>query len=333
MNTITAYVTHPFQQAMGQACDLVPFSVAEGFWLLFVAGCMWYVGHAVFLLIRRRGERLATALQKLLGACVIGLSVALGFTLLWGTNYYAASFEERTGIEDAPVSVEQLAAVTRLFAEKVNESADAVPRDAQGVFCEDRETLFAESRDLYTNLEKTYPFLQAPHTTPKPIWCSWFMSRINYTGFFFPLTGEANLNYDQPRCFLPSTLAHELAHVRGVAPEQTANFVAILACEQSGQPDFVYSGYLMGYLHLSNALYMADREAWEVCNQQLCAQAHADLADNNAYWARYQTHAAKVANSVYTGFLESYDQELGLRSYGAVVDYLVAYYGAEAAEH
>lgn len=43
------------------------------------------------------------------------------------------------------------------------------------------------------------------------------MSRINYTGFFFPYTAEANVNVDSPLCMLPSTIAHELAHQRGVA--------------------------------------------------------------------------------------------------------------------
>ena len=36
---------------------------------------------------------------------------------------------------------------------------------------------------------------------------------------------------------------------------------------------------------------------------------------------------SKAADSAYSGFLQSYDQELGSKSYGAVVDLLVAYYG------
>ena len=34
----------------------------------------------------------------------------------------------------------------------------------------------------------------------------------------------------------------------------------------------------------------------------------------------------KASNTVYEGFLQSYDQELGLKSYGACVDLLVNYY-------
>ena len=34
----------------------------------------------------------------------------------------------------------------------------------------------------------------------------------------------------------------------------------------------------------------------------------------------------EASNTVYEGFLHSYDQELGLKSYGACVDLLVNYY-------
>ena len=57
-----------------------------------------------------------------------------------------------------------------------------------------------------------------------------------------------------PAVFLPVTIAHEFAHQRGVAAEQEANFVGIAACVDSDKPEYVYSGYLFGYLHLANAL-------------------------------------------------------------------------------
>ena len=40
-----------------------------------------------------------------------------------------------------------------------------------------------------------------------------------------------------------------------------------------------------------------------------------------------------VSNTVYEGFLQSYDQKLGMRSYGAYVDLLVNYYYETALAH
>lgn len=84
---------------------------------------------------------------------------------------------------------------------------------------------------------------------------------MDFTGFYFPFTGEANLNVDCPASFLPSTIVHEMAHQRGIASEQECNFIAIAVSLASGDPVYRYSGLLMGYVHLGNALYRADRTA------------------------------------------------------------------------
>ena len=51
-----------------------------------------------------------------------------------------------------------------------------------------------------------------------------------------------------------------------------------------------------------------------------------DFAANRAYWKQFETPVQTASNTVYEGFLQSYDQELGLKSYGACVDLLVNYY-------
>ena len=46
--------------------------------------------------------------------------------------------------------------------------------------------------------------------------------------------------------------------------------------------------WLFGYLHLSNALYSADPDlAWHPM-PPWCAEAQADMADNNAYWKQWK---------------------------------------------
>ncbi|MEG0167168.1 MAG: DUF3810 domain-containing protein [Ruthenibacterium sp.] len=326
MDFFTQKITRPYKRMMMRLCNALPFSVAELIWTLLVLFCIWYVGRTIYLVIQQKNMRVRLFLQRILGGVAVALCVYCGYTLLWGANYYATPFESKANITANAISVQQLTETTKLFAEKVNAAANDVQRDANGVFAEDADTIFAQSATLYAPLEEKYPFLKAPHNTAKPMFFSRLMSEINYTGFFFPFTGEANVNVQEPGCFLPSTIAHELAHVRDIAPEQTANFVAILACEASGIDAYTYSGALFGYLHLSNALYGADREAWRTISQTLCHEANADLAYNNAYWKQFETPAADAVNRVYDGFLKSYQQPLGLKSYGAVVDLLVAYY-------
>lgn len=345
------YLVRPYHRTMGRLCALVPFSVAELCWAALIVFCVWYVARTVWLLIRppleaagqtasgadagqaadsapaRRRSRPAVLWRRALGGAITALAVYTGYTALWGLTYYGPSFERQAGIEARPLSVEELEYTMRYFRDRVNETAPLAEHAAPGVLTGDTDAIFRAAGTLYDALEQEYPFLGGSAVRPKQMAFSRVMSWINFTGFFFPFTGEANLNVDSPECLLPATIAHELAHVRGVAPEQTANFVAILACDTGGDALYAYSGYLLGYIHLSNALYGASYERWLDVAQGLCETANEDLRANNAYWRQFDSPVSEAADSAYSGFLQSYDQELGSKSYGAVVDLLVAYYG------
>ena len=101
--------------------------------------------------------------------------------------------------------------------------------------------------------------------------------------------------------------------------------MGIMAAALSADPAYRYSGYLLGYVHLSNALYRADAEAWQAIRDSLPDTARADLRQNNAYWAQFSGPVRTVSNKVYDGFLKSNGVSSGIQSYGTVVDLLLAY--------
>ena len=245
---------------------------------------------------------------------------------LWGTQYYVPGFAARAGMRGGAVAEEDLAAVTAYFAAGVNAAADAVPRGADGVFAVPPADILADTRGLYDGLTMEYPFLAGPERRAKPAFYSKLMSAWGFTGYLCPLVGESTLNVDAPAVFLPVTVCHEFAHQRGVAAEQEANFAGIRAALACGKPVYEYSGWLFGFLHLYNALYSADREAAFAVYDTLCPAAKADMAANNAYWAKWEGPVRETGERVYETLLQSYDQDLGMRSYGACVDLLVEYY-------
>ena len=161
---------------------------------------------------------------------------------------------------------------------------------------------------------------------PKKMVFSRLFSAMNFTGFYSPYTGESNLNVDSPICLLPANIAHELAHQRGIASEQECNFLAIAAATSCGDIGYQYSGYLMGYIQLSNALYRADPERWAEVYSLLPEAVLADLRYHSAYWAQFDGLTAQVSTRIYDSSLKSYGQADGIQSYGTVVDLLVAYY-------
>ncbi len=322
MEWVSHHITDRYKYVMGNITNLFPFSVAEVVIAAFVVFCIYYTVSAVLGTIKAKGARVAFVFSKVLGCLVIALSVSTALTFFWGINYYAHSAVEEMGYSAKPIKVEDLQLVTTLFADMLNDAAQNVPRDENGLLDVDRQQIYDDSLTLYAPLELKYSYLQGAEVMPKKMAFSRFMSETNYTGIFFPLTGEANINKDQPLCLLPSTIAHELAHVRGVAPEDDCNFIAVLACEESGNDVYKYSGRLLAYIHLSNALYTADADYARSIYATLNDGVKADLAENSRYWAQFESPAADVADTMYDGFLQSYGQEDGIKSYGRVTDLL-----------
>lgn len=315
----------PLHRALGRLNAHVPFSVAELLIALAVAAALVYIIYQTVQLVRR-GERAARLYRTLVTLLSAGLTVYALFCLLWGVYYYADDFAAKSGFENGAVSTEQLESVTRYFARLANEYAAEVPRDENGLCASDREKILSQSPEVFAQTERAFPCLSGPPLAAKGILCSRIMSYLDFTGFFFPFTAEANVNLDSPVCDLAATVAHELSHQRGVAKEQEANFTAVLACLDYGDPDYCYSACLLAYTHLGNALYKADRTAWEEVYGALNEDVLRDLRDRSAYWRQFDTPVQTASNTVYEGFLHSYDQTLGLQSYGACVDLLVNYY-------
>ena len=329
MVKISENFVRPYHQTMAELLNSLPFSMAELLiWAAGVSVLAFVIYGSVRIVIEK--ERLKRLYKTVLPLAAFALLVYALFSVFWGTYYYADDFISRSGLKNERISVEQLKTVTRYFADMANEYSEKVTRDENGFYRPDREEILELSPELYENAEEKFPCLQGEALKAKPFRFSRILSYTDFTGFFFPFTGEANVNIDFPPNLFPSTVAHELAHQRGIAKEQEANFAAVLVSLEYGQTDYVYSAALLAYTHLGNALYKADYEAWKEISGKLGEYVLLDFAENRLYWEKFEGPAQSTMNKVYEGFLQSYDQKLGLKSYGACVDLLVNYYYDEA---
>ena len=327
MNGFADRITTPLKGALGRLCALTSLSVMELLYVLAGAAALAYVVGSVIAVVKARGRRGRRAYGALLLAADVCLTVYALFCLMWGVNYWTDSFQDHSGITAQPVAAEDLEAVTAYFAQQLADTADSVPRDENGVYAVPKEQILAESRLVYGGVTEQFPFLDFRDTGVKAVRCSRFMSIMGFTGVYFACIGESNVNVDSPACLLPSTVAHELAHQRGIAWEQECNFLGMLASVTSGMPDYVYSGWLLGFIHLGNALYETDPEAYWAIRNALPETVSADLRDNNAYWDQFRDNVVeKVSDTVYDAALKSYGDANGMKSYSMVVELLVAYY-------
>jgi len=353
MDFVVTYISSPVQRFLGLISSIYPFSIME---ILCTAAGIFLIYYIIKSIrdTSRRREKWKLLGKRLLPILVAGFYFWSLFCWLWNSGYYATGFAERYGFSSEGIQKDDLVAVTQYFAEKANELAEEVPRNADGRYIADRRVMFAESTVIYRNISREFPSLQGRLNPPKSMLYSWLMSITGYSGMYFALTGEAMINTQPPITFMPATVAHEHAHQLGVFAEDEANFVGILACITSENPTFEYAGYMLGLSYLLNALSWPDSwlasgpgEEWFVIYESLSANVLRDREENFNFWTTRTTSNTGVeiidnilttvaettsdaVNTIYDGFLKSQNQELGIRSYGACVDLLVEYFAGEA---
>lgn len=319
------YCMAPVMQTVGRFWGLFPFSAAEcvitGV-LVFVVCCL---SGSVFTSVKRH-----TPLPLLRGIALL-LCLALwlwsGLCWLWNCTYYADNFSTRSGLYPQPYTFEQLVDTTAYFAQQTARLSPQVPRDELLHFSFSRQEALQRGVNIYDPISTVLPTLKLPATRAKPLLFSRLQSRLGFTGVYFPFTGEANVNVDAPACLFPVTIAHEMSHQRMVAAEDEANFVGILACTTCEDTAFQYSGYLMGLIHLSNAVFSVSPDTlYDIMENYFTPELYTDWMDNNNYWKALESSVEEVAETTYSNYLKQNDQELGIQSYGACVDLLVTHF-------
>lgn len=152
------------------------------------------------------------------------------------------------------------------------------------------------------------------------------MSYTGITGIYIPYTGEANVNINSTDFMLPSTVAHEMAHQRGFAREDEANYIAYLTCSMHPDRDFQYSGVMLALIYSMNALAENDIEAYKVLRSKYSEGVKNDLRYDAEFWAKYEGKTQEISNNVNNTYLKSNGQKDGVQSYGRMVDLLIAEY-------
>ncbi len=306
---------------LGGLTNLLPFSLAE---CAVVAVAVW-LAVAAIRLARRKDRRpaLARAGARLLLAAG---GLYLTFLLLWGLNYQREPFAASAGLLVRPSSLEELEAACLVFVDAANAARDGLPEDAAGVMrlADGIRPTLARTEAGFQAAAERYPFLDGCPARPKAIFASVAFSWLGITGIYSPFTGEPNVNADVPDPDLPFCASHEVAHQRGFAREDEANYVGYLACRLHPDPAFRYSGLLSASLFTMNALAPLDRAAWERMDARRSGAVRRDIRALVAWAEAYKGPVERASRRVNDAYLRSQGQDQGVRSYGRVVDLLLA---------
>jgi len=303
----------------------LPFSLAE----TIIIGMPVLVGIMIYISVRslKKSDTAATR-------CVVGLFSVLTlmysiFVTGYGMGYHGTSLSSKLDLDEKPVSAEELKTTAEALLEEMTPLINSISYGPNGesYMPYSLNEMNDKLNDTYKKACQKYSFLQDLRSNLKFIVLSEPMTYTHISGVYTYYTGEANLNINFPDYTLPYTAAHELAHQRGIAPENEANFVAFLVCMESDDEYIKYSAYLNIFEYVVNALYRANSEMYYDLMSVTDVRIRYEMSAYNEFFAKYrESVASDVSNVVNDTYLQMQGQSAGSASYGMVVDLAVAYY-------
>ena len=313
---------------MAKLTSWVPFSTAEMLVILLPVALI-----SLIVLGYRRfcdsWRRMWIYVAALFSAICIVLNL---FVWNFAAGYYGKTLDEKLGLERTPVSADELYQTAEILSAHLRELEGEI------VFLTGGASMmpysYSEMNDLlltaYQKACEKYDFIDDFSSRIKPVMLSEPMSYTHITGVYSFFTGEANLNVNFPDYTLPYTAAHELAHQRGIAREDEANFVAFLVCMESDDAYIRYSAYLNVYEYVISALYSANQELYKQNYQTLPRTIVAERQAYAVFFEKYRENvAASISQATNNAYLQSQGATAGTKSYNMVVDLAVAYYRSD----
>jgi len=304
------------------------FSIAE--WLLlsipFIA--VWYLVASWRAINNSKNQR--DFYKWLTPLICILLLIVSDFFLAFGPCYFRYPLEKNLGIEKKGVSAQELFDTAVKVTEEMKADLDKVKFIYNGasMMPYSYPELVEKLNAAFERYAKKVDYIDTFYSYPKPIALSELLTYTHISGVYSFMTGEANVNTNYPDFILPYTMAHEMAHQRGIAKEDEANFVAFLVCMESGDAYIRYSACSNMLNYLLNALHQADSKLYNKYYSEYCpAQLRGEYASYSIFFDKYrESKASEVAGTVNNAFLGTQGQKEGIKSYGLVVDLAVAYY-------
>ena len=314
-----------FSAVLRSIFSVFPFSIGDILYGLIVVLVLCKV--TIFFFNKNYKNKLFNKL-KIINITIYTLNYILVtfllFNLCWGVNYYRKGIGEQLGLAVKKYNTVELSALNGLLLKKVNLYRSVVAEKALGF--QDERASFKSAIFAYKKSQRIYPFLKYEPVCIKSSLWSGIGNYMGVSGYYNPLTGEAQVNTSVPGFLLPFTACHEMAHQLGYAKESEANFVGYVVAESSDDIGLKYSAYLEMFMYANRNLYYADSVTAIAYRRQLSENVKLDLERLNKFYKDHQSFIEPAVSWFYDKFLKSNNQPSGMFSYSEVTAYLVAFY-------
>lgn len=320
------YLSAPLRAVFAYITCWLPFSLAEVI-LLAIPLIV-----AILAMIGARAARSNTATLRFCASILAIVTLFYSaFVFNFGVAYQCTPLEDRLCLDRAPLSAKELYETGEWIVGEVNQLSGEIAYESGGfsIMPYSISKMNSKLMQAYDAACERYDFIQGLYSRVKPVMLSRAMSYTHITGIYSYYTGEANINVDFPDYSMAFTAAHELAHQRGIAREDEANFIAFLVLKDADDPYLKYCAYINMFEYVGNSLYSADPELYFELYRKLDTGVRGELAAYGRFFEQYaSSKVSEVSDAINDTYLKLQGTQ-GSISYGLVTDLAAAYFKSE----
>ena len=317
-----------FAQMLSSITGILPFSLGE----LLVLGVLLFIPLSfirfIVLLIKERKNRRVRFFRFTAGGTAFAATLYFLFVVAWGINYHRQPLSNILGLATEPASIAELGELCSNLIDQANLLREKTKEAPKGyMLLEDsKNSTLKRAQAAYKAASPSMPVISGTYGKAKGVMLSEAMCYLGISGIYFPFTFEANVNMKIPDVLFPATTCHEMAHQRGLAREDEANYIAYYVSVRHPDVDFQYSGTFLALIYSLNALRGHNPQLHSELIARCSPKVIADFRYLSEFWKRYEGPADKIQDRINDAYLKANAQEDGIHSYGRMVDLLLAEY-------
>ena len=227
----------------GHIFSVLPFSAYELFLIAAIVLAIVFVVYLFVFWVKRKWNRL---LSMTLIAIITVFTFLNIYTATATMTYNRCELPDEiyTRYSSNDLTFDEALELANIIIDGANEAYEQTEHNSAGniVYPFSFDELCNMMKDEYKCLDNKYFSSYTP--SGKRIINKTIMSELHITGVFFAPFGEANINGNENNLYLPQTLAHEIAHSKGVMREYQADIVSYYVLLQSNNQYLRYGAYV-----------------------------------------------------------------------------------------
>lgn len=307
----------------GHIFGVLPFSCYE---LFLIAAIVLAVVFVVYLFVFLIGRKWNKLLSMILIAAIAVMTFLSVYTATATMTYNRDELPDEiySQYSSKDLTFDEAVELAEIIIDGANKAYADTEHDSSGniVYPFDFNGLSDLLADEYKKLDNKYFSSYTPKG--KRIINKTIMSELHIVGVFFAPFGEANVNGHENNLYLPQTLAHELAHSKGVMREFQADIVADYVLLQSDNPYLRYGAYAqcMSYAMRIVSLYPDSQAEYDRLYARIDKRIYTEQRNYSEFYSQFHhfDDLGKFFNDLY---LKLQKQPDGVNSYtkpGEIVD-------------